>query len=162
MNLARDYLERLADARAGVEHRILRIADDAMVAHGGNRRILLPEITRRRIGTHRAVQNYLGPHRDDELDAEMRPPLAGGGSDIVGARDAHELVEISARANRDDRPMTDEHQRALRLDVCETLLNGGDLRPDLRDELACLVLAIYSRAHFFDAGFDFVQRVVAD
>src|SRR5208282_6511013 len=112
-----------------------RIAEDAMVAHRGNRRIFFPEAARRRwIGTHRTVQHNLGTHRDDVLHAQVRPLLADGRSDVVGARYAHELVEISAGANRDDRLMTDEHQRTLRLYLCQALLDCGDLRLNLRDE----------------------------
>src|SRR5208282_4920547 len=68
----------------------------------------------------------------------------------------------SAGANRDDRLMTDEHQRTLRLNLRQALLDGGDLQLNLRDQPAGFCLAIYSRPHFFDAGFDFLQRIVAD
>gem|GEM_PF-5699214 len=86
-------------------------------------------------------------------------PAAG---DVVGARYAHELIEISAGAHRDYRLMTDEHQRTLRLNVCQALSDCGDLRLNLRDQPMRLRLAIDSRTHLFDTGFDLLQRIVAD
>src|SRR5208283_5815419 len=73
-----------------------------------------------------------------------------------------ELIEISAAAHGDDRVMTDEHQRALRLYVCQAAFDCGDLRLNLRDEPTRFALAIDSYTHRFDTGFDLWQRIVAD
>src|SRR5580658_8472362 len=145
MNLARDYLERLRHARTRMKHRILGVAEHAIISHGRNRRILFPEvISRVRIAAHRTVEDNLRAHRDDEFDAEVRPLLADRRGDIVRARDAHELVEVSARANRNDWLMPDEHQRPHRLNLCEAFADRGDLTTDLLDQHARLRPAIYS------------------
>src|SRR5579862_1040001 len=92
----------------------------------------------------------------------MWPLLTNGIGDVVGTRDMHELVEVSARAHRDDRLMTDEHQRAQWFYVGETFPDCINLRLNLRDEPTSIVLTIDPRAHFFDTGFDLLHGVVAD
>ena len=78
-------------------------------------------------GTLEEGENYFRTHRDDEFHTEMRPLLADRVHDVISARDAHELVEIGAWAYRDDRLMTDEHQRTQGLHACEPFLDGRDL-----------------------------------
>src|SRR6185437_7067468 len=86
MNPPGENLQRLPYARPRMEHRVLRIAEDAMVADGRDGWVTRPETGRRvRVAAHRAVEDHLGTHRDDVLDAEAWPILGREIRDIVAA-----------------------------------------------------------------------------
>src|SRR6185437_16304215 len=100
MNPPGENLQRLPYARPRMKHRVLRIAEDAMVADGRDGRVARPETGRRvRVAAHRAVEDHLGTHRDDVLDAEAWPILGREIRDIVAAGQMKQVVEKSAAAN---------------------------------------------------------------
>ena len=80
-----------------MERRVLRVAEDAAVADGRDGRVSRPKTGRRiRVVAHRAVENHLGPRRDDVLDTEARPVLRREVGDIVTAGQMKQIVEKSA------------------------------------------------------------------
>ena len=105
--------------QTALQNRILRIAEHATPAHGGNRFVLLPEVAgRSRVVAHRSVENHFRAHRDDVFDAQLRPLLRGNCGDIVGALGRFELARHEFQSVGLDLGVLD-------LDCCDALLAAG-------------------------------------
>jgi hypothetical protein len=161
MDEAGEDLQTLRDARPRMQHRIIWIAEHAIVAHGGNRWIARPKTRwRASASPHLTVENDLRAHLDNVLQAEMRPTLRHDIGDIFRVGEVQQIVKEGARPNRDKRLMTNQHHDRARFHALEPRSHSGDVRVDRSEQAARRTGTTRARPDAFYAALDARDRIV--